>query len=140
LQSLLLPALILGVVTAAPVVKIVRSAMISALRSDYVRTARSFALPRRTVLWQDAFRNSLIPIVTSIGIVAGYLIGGNIIVEQLFSWPGLGQYAYQALQEHDLNALQGFVLFVGVGYVALNFLLDLIYTAVDPRVELRART
>lgn len=135
-NSLLLPALTLGLITAAPVVKIVRSAMISALRSDYVRTARAFGLPRRTVL-TDAFRNSLIPVVTSIGIVAGYLIGGNILVEQLFSWPGLGQYAYEALQQHDLDALQGFVILVGIGYVALNFVLDLVYAAIDPRVELR---
>jgi peptide/nickel transport system permease protein len=136
-QQLMLPALTLGLITAAPVVKIVRSAMSTALRSDYVRTARAFGLPRRTVLVQDAFRNSLIPVVTSIGIVAGYLIGGNIIIEQLFSWPGLGQYAYESLQQHDLNAVQGFVIFVGVGYVALNFVLDLTYASIDPRVELR---
>lgn len=137
LRSLLLPALTLGLVTAAPVIKIVRSAMASALASDYVRTATAFAVPRRTILRQDAFRNSLLPVLTSIGIVAGYLIGGNIIIEQLFSWPGIGQFAYQSLQAHDLDAIQGFVLLVGVGYIALNFILDFAYAAADPRVELQ---
>lgn len=138
LRSLLLPALTLGVVTAAPVVKIVRSAMLNALRSDYVRTARAFGLPNRTILLQDAFRNSLLPVLTSVGIVTGYLIGGNIIIEQLFSWPGIGQYAYESLQAHDLDAVQGFVILVGIGYIALNLLLDLAYLRADPRVELRA--
>ena len=136
-RSLLLPALTLGVVTAAPVIKIVRSAMASALNSDYVRTATAFGVPRRTILRQDAFRNSLLPVLTSIGIVAGYLIGGNIIIEQLFSWPGIGQFAYQSLQAHDLDAVQGFVLLVGVGYIALNLVLDFGYAAADPRVELQ---
>lgn len=137
LRSLLLPALTLGLVTAAPVIKIVRSAMAGALASDYVRTATAFGVPRRTILRQDAFRNSLLPVLTSVGIVAGYLIGGNIIIEQLFSWPGIGQFAYQSLQAHDLDALQGFVLLVGVGYIALNLVLDFAYAAADPRVELQ---
>lgn len=137
LQSLLLPALTLGLVTAAPVIKIVRSAMSSALNSDYARTSRAFGLPGRTILFHDAFRNSLLPILTSIGIVAGYLIGGNIIVEQLFSWPGIGQYAYESLQAHDLDAIQGFVLLVGLGYIVLNLVLDVLYVKADPRVELR---
>jgi peptide/nickel transport system permease protein len=137
LRSLLLPALTLGLITAAPVIKIVRSAMASALASDYVRTATAFGVPRRAILRQDAFRNSLLPVLTSVGIVAGYLIGGNIIIEQLFSWPGIGQFAYESLQAHDLDAIQGFVLLVGVGYVALNFVLDFAYAAADPRVELQ---
>lgn len=137
LRSLLLPALTLGLVTAAPVIKIVRSAMSSALNSEYVRTSRAFGLPSRTILFHDAFRNSLLPILTSIGIVAGYLIGGNIIVEQLFSWPGIGQYAYESLQAHDLDAVQGFVLLVGLGYIVLNLVLDVLYVKADPRVELR---
>jgi peptide/nickel transport system permease protein len=137
LHSVLLPALTLAMIPGASVVKIVRSAMTSALRSDYVRTARAFGVPSRTILLKDAFRNSLLPVLTSIGIIAGYLIGGNIIVEQVFSWPGIGQYAYKSLQAHDLAALEGFVILVGVGYIALNLILDFAYARADPRVEFR---
>jgi ABC-type dipeptide/oligopeptide/nickel transport system permease component len=137
LRSLALPAIVLGVVTAPSIIKVVRSATIRALDSDFARASRSFGYSRTSILFNDGLRNSLLPVLTSVGIVAGYLLGGNIIIEQIFSWPGIGQYAYEALQSHDLNALRGFALLVGVVYVLLNTILDVLYAVVDPRVELR---
>lgn len=137
-RSLALPAITLGFAAAAPVFKMVRSAMIGALESPYVRTARSLGIAERRVVVQDAFRNALLPVITVLGILTGYLIGGNIIVEFVFSWPGIGSYAYNALQKSDLEALQGFVIVVGTLYIALNLLIDLTYAIADPRIRLAA--
>lgn len=136
LWTMTLPALLLAVVAAPSIIKTLRASTIRALDSDYARTSRSFRYSRRSILFHDGVRNALLPVLTSVGIVAGFLIGGNIIIEQLFSWPGLGQYAYQALQEHDLNALRSFTLFVGAGYVLINMTVDVLYSIADPRVEL----
>lgn len=136
LHHLMLPVLTLGIILAAPVLKMVRAAMRDSIESDYVRTARSLGVPRRQWLFVDAFRNALIPVVTTLGIVFGYMLGGNIIVEFLFAWPGVGRYAYQAIQTNDLEALQGFVILVGVLYVVLNLVIDLLYARIDPRIRL----
>jgi ABC-type dipeptide/oligopeptide/nickel transport system permease component len=135
-RSLMLPVFTLTVVLVAPVLKMVRFSMIETLRTDYVRTARAMGLPRREVLFRDGLRNALLPVITAIGIVFGYMLGGNIIVESLFSWPGVGRYAYQSIQNNDLDALQGFVILVGVLYVLLNVVIDICYGLVDPRIRL----
>ncbi|MFS2293475.1 MAG: ABC transporter permease [Actinomadura sp.] len=135
-RSLMLPVFTLTVVLVAPVLKMVRTAMIETLRNDHVRTARAMGLPRREVLFRDGLRNAMLPVLTAIGIVFGYMLGGNIIVESLFSWPGVGRYAYQSIQNNDLEALQGFVILVGALYVLLNVLIDICYGLVDPRVRL----
>lgn len=141
-RSLMLPVLTLTVALLAPVMKIVRQSMIETLGSDYVRTARAMGIPERQILVVDGLRNALIPVVTAIGIVFGYMLGGNIIVESLFAWPGIGRYAYQAIQNNDLEALQGFVVLVGVMYVLLNVVIDICYSLIDPRVSVgrKART
>ena len=133
---LALPVLTLGFVLAAPILKMVRASMIKTLASDHVRTARSLGIPARQILLRDGFRNALLPVTTAIGIVFGYMLGGNIIVEFLFAWPGVGRYAYTAIQNNDLEALQGFVITVGVLYVGLNVLIDLLYAWIDPRIRL----
>jgi peptide/nickel transport system permease protein len=138
LRSLALPALVLGLITAPSIIKVVRASTIRSLNSDFARTSRSFGYSSTSILFRDGLRNSLLPVLTTVGIVAGYLLGGNVIIEQLFSWPGIGQYAYQALQQHDLNALRGFALLVGVIYVLLNTVLDILYALADPRVQLQA--
>lgn len=135
-RFLALPVLTLGFVLAAPILKMVRSSVIETLSSDYVRTARAMGVSPRTVLFVDGFRNALLPVTTTIGIVFGYMLGGNIIVEYLFSWPGVGRYAYEAIQTNDLEALQGFVIMVGILYVALNVVIDLGYALIDPRIRL----
>ncbi len=135
-RYLALPVLTLGFVLAAPILKMVRAAMIDALASDHVRTAKALGIPRRKILMRDGFRNALIPVTTAIGIVFGYMLGGNIIVEFLFAWPGVGRYAYTAIQNNDLEALQGFVVAVGILYVGLNAVIDLLYAWIDPRIRL----
>jgi peptide/nickel transport system permease protein len=110
--------------------------MIEALDSEHVRTAKAIGVPSRTILFKDGFRNALLPVITAIGIVFGYMLGGNIIVEFLFAWPGVGRYAYNAIQVNDLEALQGFVITVGVLYVILNVAIDLSYAWIDPRIRL----
>ncbi|MCW2637824.1 MAG: hypothetical protein JWP76_130 [Dactylosporangium sp.] len=135
LRQLLLPALTLGIGVAAPILKMVRSSMIQTLSSDYVRAASALGVPRRAVVAVDALRNALLPVLTLVGIVVGFLIGGNVIVEFLFSWPGMGRYAYDGLQSNDLEVLQGFVVVVGVIYILLNLAIDLLYSVIDPRIR-----
>jgi len=135
-RALALPAVTLGFAATAPVLKMVRSSMIGALESPYVRTARSLGVAENQVVRQDAFRNALLPVITVLGITTGYLIGGNIIVEFVFTWPGIGSYAYNALQKSDLEALQGFVIVVGALYIALNLVIDVCYALADPRIRL----
>ncbi len=135
-RYLALPVITLGFVLAAPILKMVRASMIDALESDHVRTAKAIGVPYRQVLFRDGFRNALLPVTTAIGIVFGYMLGGNIIVEFLFAWPGVGRYAYSAIQVNDLEALQGFVIVVGILYVILNVIIDLVYAWIDPRIRL----
>ena len=135
-RYLALPVITLAFVLAAPILKMVRQSMIETLDQDHVRTAQAMGIPQRKVLFVDGFRNALLPIVTAIGIVFGYMLGGNIIVEFLFSWPGVGRYAYTAIQNNDLDALQGFVIMVGVLYVLLNVVIDVIYAWIDPRIRI----
>lgn len=138
-SHLVLPVVTLAFVLSAPIMKMVRAAMIDVLDSDHVRTARALGVPRREILFRDGFRNALIPVLTSIGIVFGYMLGGNIIVEFMFSWPGIGRYAFTATQGNDIDALQGFVILVGVLYVALNVVIDLLYARIDPRIRLSGK-
>lgn len=135
-RYLALPVITLSFVLAAPILKMVRSAMIEALDSDFVRTAKAVGVPWRQTLFVDGFRNALIPVTTTIGIVFGFMLGGNILVEFLFSWPGIGRYAFDAITTRDLEALQGFVVFVGVMYVFLNMVIDIAYALIDPRIRL----
>jgi peptide/nickel transport system permease protein len=113
-----------------------RGSMLDALNSDFVRTARAVGVPRRSVVLRDGLRNAFIPILTTIGIVFGYLIAGNVIVEKVFSWAGIGQYAWNALTINDFNAVQGFVILIAVIYVGINLVIDLAYGFVDPRIRL----
>jgi len=136
LRYLALPVFTLGFVLAAPILKMVRASMIDVLDSDYVRTARAVGVSRRSLLFGDGFRNALIPVTTTIGIVFGFMLGGNIIVEFLFSWPGVGRYAFDAISTRDLESLQGFVIMVGVLYVILNIAIDVGYALIDPRIRL----
>ena len=139
LRYLALPVITVGFILTAPIIKIVRSSMIETLASEHVRTARALGVPRRQVLLRDGFRNALLPITTAIGIVFGYMLGGNIIVELIFAWPGVGRYAFEAIRVNDLEALQGFVIMVGVMYILLNIIIDFVYSWIDPRIRLGAR-
>ncbi len=137
LHQLLLPALTLGFSVMAPVTRMVRATMLEILESDYIKAAWAAGLPRRAIVYGDALRNCLIPVVTLLGVVFGFLMAGNVVVEIVFAWPGIGNYAVTSLLTKDAAPIQGFVLFVAVVYVAINFTVDLVYGLIDPRVRLR---
>jgi peptide/nickel transport system permease protein len=135
-NHLWLPALTLAFVVSAPIIKTMRGAMLDTLSADYIRTARATGVSPRRVILVDALRNAFIPVLTTLGIVFGYLMAGNVIIERVFSWPGIGHYAWTALITNDFNAVQGFVLLIAVVYVMLNLTIDLAYGFVDPRIRL----
>jgi ABC-type dipeptide/oligopeptide/nickel transport system permease component len=135
-SHLWLPALTLAFVVSAPIIKTMRAAMLDTLNADFVRTARATGVSARRVILVDALRNAFIPVLTTLGIVFGYLMAGNVIIERVFSWPGIGQYAWTALITNDFNAVQGFVLLIAVVYVVLNLSIDLAYGFIDPRIRL----
>jgi peptide/nickel transport system permease protein len=137
LHQLMLPALTLGFSVMAPLTRMVRATMLEALQSDYVRAARASGLPPRTVVYGDALRNCLIPVITLLGVIFGFLMAGNVVVEMVFAWPGVGNYAVTSLLTKDAAPIQGFVLFVALVYVLLNLTVDVVYGLVDPRVRLR---
>ena len=136
LGHLILPTVTLGFVVMSPFIKMARSAMITVLGSDYVLAAKSLGLSDREIVWQDALKNAMVSLLTVAGIVLGYLLAGNVLVETIFAWPGIGYYAWNALTGSDYDAIQGFVLTVAIIYVGLNLLVDLAYTFIDPRIRL----
>ena len=127
------------VAIALPVVaslaRIVRAAMLEALRQDYVRTARAKGLSERVVLFRHALRNALIPFVTNAGIMAGYLFGGSVVIEQVFALPGLGRLMVGAIAERNYPLVQAAILLATLVFVLVNALVDLLYAAIDPRVR-----
>lgn len=136
LAHLALPTFALGFVVMSPFIKLSRSAMVNVLASDYVLAAKSLGLSNREIVWQDALKNTLVSLLTVLGIVFGYLLAGNVLVETIFAWPGIGYYAWNAITGSDYDAINGFVLVVAIIYVALNLVIDLAYTLIDPRIRL----
>src|SRR6266540_1748502 len=137
LHHLMLPALTLGFAVMAPLTRMVRATMLEILESDYVKAAWAAGLPRRRVIYGDALRNALIPVITLLGVIFGFLMAGNVVVEMVFAWPGLGHYAVTSLMTKDPGPIQSFVLFVAVMYVFINLGVDLLYGLADPRIRLR---
>lgn len=134
LAQLILPATTLGLFTLAPLARMTRGSMLQVLGSDFVRTARAAGLSGRKVLFTYAFRNALLPVITTLGMVFSFTLGANVLVEKVFAWPGIGSYAIEALVVSDYAAVQGFVLAMAILFVALNLVIDVAYTLVDPRV------
>jgi peptide/nickel transport system permease protein len=135
LQSLLLPALSLGLVRAAVLTRMTRSSMLEVLGEDYIRTARSKGMPERIVVYKHAFRNAIIPVVTIIGLQAGDLLAGAIIIENVFHLPGVGRLVFEAIGQRDLPVVQGIVLFITTIIVSINFMIDIVYRYLDPRIR-----
>jgi peptide/nickel transport system permease protein len=138
-QYLVLPALTLGLGTAAALSRLTRASLLEVLEEDYMRTARAKGLPGRAAVLRHALRNALIPIVTLIGIRFGQLLGGAVIVETVFAWPGIGTYVISAIYDRDYPTIQGFVLFMGTVFVTINLLVDVAYVWLDPRVRIGTR-
>ena len=133
-KQLLLPAITLALFTLAPVARMTRAAMLTALSSDFIRTARAAGLSSRKVLYGYALRNALLPVVTTLGMVFSFALGANVLVEKVFAWPGIGSYAVEALVVSDYAAVQGFVLAMALLFVTLNLVIDLLYAVIDPRI------
>src|SRR5215208_3203217 len=136
LKQLILPATTLAIFSLAPIARMTRASMLAVLASDFVRTARASGLSPSTVIVTYAFRNAMIPIVTTLGMVFSFLLGANVLVEKVFAWPGIGSFAVEALIASDFAPLQGFVLTMAIMYVALNLIIDILYGLIDPRVRL----
>ena len=138
LKQLILPALTLAIFSLAPIARMTRASMLAVLSSDFVRTARASGLSAYTVIITYAFRNAMLPVITTLGMVFSFLLGANVLVEKVFAWPGIGSYAVEALLQSDFAPVQGFVLTMAVLYVALNLIIDMLYGVIDPRVRVDA--
>lgn len=136
IQHLILPALTLGLYSTARITRLVRSEMLETISQDYVRTARAKGLRERGVLYRHALRNALIPVVTVIGIEAGGMLGGAVITETVFAWPGIGQLAVRSIFNRDYPTIQAVVFIIACLFVLINLVVDLLYAFLDPRVKL----
>jgi peptide/nickel transport system permease protein len=134
-KALFLPALALGLIRAAILARLTRSSMLEVLREDYVRTARAKGLKESTVVYGHALKNALIPVLTIFGLQMGQLVAGAIIIENVFTLPGLGRLVFQAIAQRDLPVVREVVLFMAAAVVMVNFLVDLSYAVVDPRIR-----
>ncbi|MGG4457891.1 nickel ABC transporter permease [Brevibacillus porteri] len=139
LKDMVLPALTLGTLMATALSRLTRAGMVEVLSNDYIRTARAKGMNERIVLLRHAFRNVMIPIVAVIGLELAGLLGGAVIVEQVFGWPGVGTLAIQAISSRDFPMIQGTTLFIGAVYVLVVILIDVLYAILDPRIDYAAK-
>lgn len=135
LQQMLLPVLAMSGSLIAIIMRMTRSAMLEVLNQDYIRTARAKGLKERLVIARHAFRNALIPVVTIVGLQLGHLLGGSVVVEQIFGLPGIGSMILTAINQRDYPVVQGGVLLIAVMFVLINILVDLLYAVSDPRIR-----
>ncbi|MBL8696815.1 MAG: ABC transporter permease [Alphaproteobacteria bacterium] len=135
LKNIVMPALTLGVYVSGIFARFLRASLLSELRADYVRTARSKGLPERDVIGRHVLRNALLPFVTIVGLMMANFIGGTVITEAVFTYPGLGRLLIQAIGTRDYPLIQGCILFILVIYVLMNVLVDVLYAYIDPRID-----
>jgi peptide/nickel transport system permease protein len=135
LEIMLLPAFIMGSVMAGSVMRMTRSSILEVLRQDYIKAVRAKGAPERITIFRHALRNGCIPIITLVGMQMGGLLGGMVVIEQIFSIPGLGQFVLTGISQRDYPVVQGCVLFIAFIYVMINLLVDILYTYVDPRIQ-----
>jgi peptide/nickel transport system permease protein len=133
---LVLPAVALAIAGIGPLTRVTRGAMLAVLSSDFIRAARGFDLPRWKLIYVYALRNAMLPVLTTAGFVFSFMISANVVIEKVFSWPGIGSYALEALVASDYAAVQGFVLAVATLYVLINIAIDILYGVIDVRVRL----
>jgi ABC-type dipeptide/oligopeptide/nickel transport system permease component len=133
LRQMALPAITLAIFTLAPITRMTRAAMLAVLSSDFIRAARANGLAHRQVIYVYAFRNAMLPVLTTLGMVFSFLLGANVLVEKVFAWPGIGSYAIEALIASDYAPVQGFVLAMAFIYILLNLTIDILYGVIDPR-------
>jgi peptide/nickel transport system permease protein len=136
LKQSIMPITVLSLFSTSQLTRFVRASMLETINQDYVRTARAKGLNARAVHLRHAFRNALIPVVTVVGMRFGALLGGTVIVETIFAWPGVGKYMVESIFNRDYPVIQGFVLFMGTVFILVNLLVDLSYAWLDPRIQL----
>lgn len=135
LKSVVLPAVTLGGVLVGPIARLTRTAVLEVLSADFVRTARAKGLPERVVVIRHALRNALIPVVTLIGLQCAFLLGGAVVTETMFAWPGVGRLAVGAIISSDFPVAQGAIMILAVAFLVINLIVDLLYAFLDPRVQ-----
>ena len=135
LRKLIMPAITLGVYELALVTRFLRAEMVEVLNSDYIRTARAKGMKERLVLSRHALKNAMIPLVTIIALEIGFQLGGVVVVEQVFGWPGIGWLVFQAISNRDYPIIQGVVILIAIGYSVSNLLADIVYGYLDPRIH-----
>lgn len=135
LKHLAMPAITLGIGLAAPLTRFIHSGMLDVMNADYIRTARAKGLFDRLVIFRHALKNAMLSVVTIFGVLLGYLLGGSIITESVFNWPGIGTLLLQAIQQRDYGIIQGVVLFISLIFMIVNLLVDLTYAYLDPRIH-----
>jgi ABC-type dipeptide/oligopeptide/nickel transport system permease component len=137
LEHLVLPAITLGLFTTARITRLTRSGMLEVLNQDYIRTARAKGVGGSPIVWKHAFKNAAVPIVTIVGIELGTLLGGSVITETIFAWPGVGRLSVQAIYNRDYPVVQAAVFLLATTFVLVNLVVDVLYTYLDPRIRLR---
>ena len=137
IKHLILPSIALATIPMAIIARITRSTMLEVLRADYIRTARSKGLRMFRDVYKHSFKNAIIPVLTVIGLQAGLLLGGAILTETIFSWPGIGRYIYDAIQYRDYPVIQSGILIIALFFVCINLIVDLLYAVIDPRIKYR---
>jgi len=135
-RSIVLPAFALGMVYMALIARVTRASMLDVLSQDYIRTARAKGVANRPVVWKHALKNAAIPIVTIVGIELGTLLGGSVITETIFAWPGVGRLSVQAIYNRDYPVVQAAVFTLSATFVLVNLIVDVLYTYLDPRIRL----
>ena len=134
LKYLLLPGVTLAASSMAEIARMTRSSMLEVIRQDYIKTARAKGLGERVVVYKHALRNAMIPVVTIVGLQIGYLLAGAVLVEIVFSWPGIGSLMVNGILARDFPLVQGIILFVATTYVFVNLIVDIVYAFLDPRI------
>jgi peptide/nickel transport system permease protein len=134
-KAMIMPGFALGAAVSAVVMRMSRSAMLEVLDQNYIEMARAKGVPYHLIVFKHALKNALIPILTVLGIQAGYLLGGSVVIEQVFSLPGIGRLALQAITNRDYALLQGTILFVATGFIVINLIVDMAYALINPKVR-----
>ena len=135
LRHLILPGVTLGVVIMAPITRVARASMVEVMRSEYIRTPKALGIGKQIIYFRYALKNALLPIITMIGTIVGFVFTGAVLVEAVFNWPGMGKYGLDAIVKSDFTALQGFVVIASVSYIVAFFLVDVVYMLIDPRTR-----
>jgi len=136
-EHLILPGIALGTIPMAIIARITRSSMLEVMRADYVRTARAKGMAQFGVVYKHALKNAMIPVLTVIGLQTGLLLGGAVLTETIFGWPGVGRYIYTAIGNRDYPVIQSGILVIATIFVLINLLVDLLYAYIDPRIKYR---